>query len=127
MYNLLVPKSGCGVDGVDRDYATVRGIVGLDQQTLHPITVDSDSPEQPCDTFGIHRNFPLLKELYDGKECSFIANIGGLVAPMTKAEYKDQTVPRPQTMILNHYQNCIIKIIIIKKSLLKIIKTRNHY
>ena len=103
MYNLLVPKSGCGVDGVDKDYATVRGVVGLDQQALHPIAVESDSPKQPCDTFGIHQNFPLLKELYDKKECSFVANIGGLVEPMTKAQYKDRTVPRPRSLFSHNF------------------------
>ena len=103
LYNLLVPKSGCGVDGVDKDYATVRGVVALDQESLHPITVDSDSPQQPCDTFGIHPSFPLLKELYDDKECTFVANIGGLVAPMTKKQYKDKSVTRPRSLFSHNF------------------------
>ena len=103
LYNLLVPKSGCGVDGVDQDYLSVRGVVAVDQESLHPIEVGSDSPKQPCDTFGIHPSFPLLKELYDAKQCSFVANIGGLVAPMTKKQYTDRTVKRPRSLFSHNF------------------------
>jgi len=58
---------------------------------LLPITVAG----QPCGQFGVHPEFSDIKQLYDDGDAAFFANIGGLVEPMTKQEYRDRSKMRP--------------------------------
>ena len=96
-WNLVVPHSGC--DSTENGtahygtYAAMRGGVALAQSDLLPISVPSGS--QPCTTFGVHPALPLVKTLYDDGDAAFLANIGALVEPITKAQYlaKEKRVP----------------------------------
>ena len=99
-YSLLVPHSKCKdiVDPTSEsgekkvpfdlydEYATVRGpVVALPKAKLLPIEVPKES-NQPCDTFGVHPSLPFLQTLYNDGDATFLANVGTLVEPITKAE-----------------------------------------
>ena len=69
------------------EYKEVRGQVALEKEELLPIEAEG----QICGTFGVHPNFPLLKDLYDEKEASFLAGIGVLTEPVNKKNYRKKT------------------------------------
>eukprot|EP00933_Yihiella_yeosuensis_P021713 TRINITY_DN1715_c0_g1_i2.p1 TRINITY_DN1715_c0_g1~~TRINITY_DN1715_c0_g1_i2.p1 ORF type:complete len:1866 (-),score=308.01 TRINITY_DN1715_c0_g1_i2:397-5517(-) len=79
-FNMLVPMNCPLYD----EYHEVRKTVALLPGQLHRIATVG----QNCSDFGIHDKLPFLKELYDAKEAAFISNIGSLVEPLTKTEFK---------------------------------------
>merc|ERR1711916_22257 len=84
-FNLIVPHSGCGKDYY-AEYASVRGGNAIPKANLLEIGVTG----QPCSTFGVHPEMSALAQLYNENDAAFFANIGGLVEPLTKAEYQDR-------------------------------------
>jgi len=87
-FNLVVPHSGCAAGKVNyNEYKSVRTNAAIDQGTLQQIRVAG----QPCSTFGVHPELPTLKTLYDANDAAFVANIGGLVEPLTKDEYRGRS------------------------------------
>merc|ERR1711988_1461893 len=103
-YNLLVPHSNCPSEDLFEEYSTARGGVwdpdaetggaALAKDSFHTINIDNTNPQQqqqpqPCQTFGVHHKLPILKTLFDAKQCSFLANMGFLIEPInTVNEYK---------------------------------------
>jgi uncharacterized protein (DUF1501 family) len=92
--NLLVPMDSAGY----ANYLNIRkplsgGGLALDQATLLPIT--SKTQQVGTTAFGLHPNVPELQTLFGKGELAFLANVGTLVAPTTRAAYlaKTQTVP----------------------------------
>ena len=71
------------------EYKTARGSIGLQKQDLLPI--DAKGSKQICNTFGVHPNLPLIKELYDENEAIFLAGIGVLSEPVTNNNYEMKT------------------------------------
>jgi uncharacterized protein (DUF1501 family) len=69
------------------DYFGVRGAtLGLPQDKLLPISTANGK-----ETYALHPNLGPLKELYDGGlrgKLAFVANVGTLLKPITKAEYQ---------------------------------------
>ena len=61
--------------------------VGLPRDRLLPI--DGNNPDQPCSVFGIHENLPVLRDLYNDGDLSFIANAGLLAMPSNRTNYRD--------------------------------------
>jgi len=91
-FNLLVPHSNCGSKDLHQQYRDVRGsVVRLEQNVLH--SIDVPARNQPCDTFGIHPSMTVLKEAYDAGDAAFIANMGALVEPITKANMNSKELP----------------------------------
>ena len=93
-FNMIVPHSGCGAThDLHQEYLDVRTNVALSKADLLPIDVPVNT--QPCNKFGIHPSLSILKQQYDAGNASFIANMGALVEPITKAEYvgKKKRVP----------------------------------
>lgn len=94
-FNLVVPHSNCdaSVGDLYAQYQQVRGTgeggVALMPNQLLPIPVPQGT--QPCDTFAMHYKMTNLKQMYDDNELSFYANVGALVEPVTKAEYRAKT------------------------------------
>lgn len=72
------------------EYSQVRGIAGLNFNQLLPI--DAAGSSQPCDTYGIHEDLPIMKELYDNGDVSFIAGIGVLTSIVNKQNYAEKTL-----------------------------------
>jgi cullin-associated NEDD8-dissociated protein 1 len=103
-YSLLVPHSNCTVaPELVHQYMNVRGDIAIDPSDLHPVNAtDSD---QPCDTFGIHPSMTILKELYDSRMASFVANMGPLVEPIAnKEEFKSGLKELPQSLFAHNTQ-----------------------
>lgn len=91
--NLLVPHSQCATSDLYADYVAIRKEAALPKASL--LQVSSPPGEQPCNKFGVHQKFPLLKQLYDAGDAAFFAGIGAMVEPLTKHEYiaKTKVVP----------------------------------
>jgi len=87
-FNLLVPHSRCkGPVDLYNEYESVRGPdVAIPKDELHQIEVPDDS--QPCKVMGIHPKMPFLKKLYDDGDAVMVANMGALVEPVTKEEFR---------------------------------------
>ena len=88
--NHLIPLDGCAADqplqGYDH-YALNRGPeMALPRHTLLPIAVPEGT--QPCTTFGLHPLLAGLKQMYDDGNAMYIANIGNLIEPMTKEQFR---------------------------------------
>jgi uncharacterized protein (DUF1501 family) len=77
--NLLVPRDTAGHAAYQRD----RGILALPRESLLPLVLpDGDGRE-----FGLHPAMAPLHPLFGAGRMALIANVGTLVAPVTKAEY----------------------------------------
>jgi uncharacterized protein (DUF1501 family) len=79
-FNLIVPYDCPLYD----EYKTVRGDIALMQGQLLQVTTTGQS----CSKFGIHHKLPFLKSLYNDGKASFVSNIGALVEPVTKEQFK---------------------------------------
>jgi len=91
-FHLLRPYDNCSLH---QEYVKVRGEAyntGKHNKMV-PITVAQGT--QPCDTFGIHSKFDLLKKQFEEGDAAIIANMGGLVEPLTKAEFTAGRKLRP--------------------------------
>ena len=104
-FNLLVPHSNCPSGDLFEEYATARGGVwdpaeetggaALSKNTFHTIIAEANT--QPCGTFGVHHKLPILKTLYDAKQCAFLANTGFLIEPFdTVDEFKKKAKKIPK-------------------------------
>lgn len=94
-FNLLVPHSNCvngdgsgssAPAGSHAEYTAVRTDGAIPQAEL--LQVSSPAGDQPCDTYGVNNDLMAYKQLYDAGEGAFVANIGALVEPVTKADYQ---------------------------------------
>lgn len=81
-YNMLVP----GDNAAYAEYATTRDNLALQQNTLLPVTTTG----QPYTEFGLHPSMPRVKDLYDSGDLGFIANVGTLIRPTSKADYNNK-------------------------------------
>eukprot|EP00945_MAST-04E_sp_MAST-4E-sp1_P002536 g2536.t1 len=98
-FNMIVPHSECGgTHDLHQEYLDVRTNVALEKSSLLEINV----PHQPCNKFGIHPSLPILKQQYDAGNASFIANMGALVEPITKAEYKAKSKRVPPSLFAHN-------------------------
>jgi len=108
-YNVLVPHSQCrDAEGSAFDlfaeYTAVRTNLALPKEDLTPISVANGA--QPCDTFGVHGSLGVVSELFEAGEAAFVANVGPLVEPVTKAQYlaKPRTVELPPSLFAHNQQ-----------------------
>ncbi|CAJ1395594.1 unnamed protein product [Effrenium voratum] len=79
-WNMVVPQN-CPIY---QEYVDFRTDLHLDPEDLIAINVTG----QPCSEFGIHGSFSYLKELYDEKDLAFVTNIGSLVEPLNKQQFR---------------------------------------
>lgn len=85
------------------EYRNVRGSVGIPKADL--LTIDAEDSNQVCDTFGIHPNLPIIRDLYDADDVAFLAGIGILSAPVTKENYGFKT----KTQLFAHNTSKLFK------------------
>jgi uncharacterized protein (DUF1501 family) len=78
-FNILVPRGATEY----AEYAAVRQDLALAQGSLLPITPLVDPGLQ----LGIHPGMPELQALFESGDAAFVANVGTLVEPVTKAQY----------------------------------------
>jgi len=80
--NTLIPFDTTGY----QNYSSVRGDLALAQNTLLPLT--------PAPNFALNPNLPDIQALFNNKNAAFVANVGTLIQPLTRAQYlAGQTAP----------------------------------
>jgi uncharacterized protein (DUF1501 family) len=80
--NTLIPFDTTGYG----NYSTIRGDLALAQSSLLPLT--------PTPNFALHPSLPDIQTLFNNKNAAFVANVGTLVQPLTRATYlSGQTAP----------------------------------
>lgn len=71
------------------EYQTERGVTqALTKASL--LRVEVPGNDQPCKTFGLHPSFKRIQGLYNDGDAALLANLGGLVEPLTLQEWKDR-------------------------------------
>lgn len=86
-FNMLVPTTTSEYNA----YAAARSNLALPVNTLRPI----NATNTPGRTFGIHPSMVQMQSLFNQGKAAFVANVGSLVAPITKQEFYDETVSAP--------------------------------
>ena len=97
-FNMLVPRSAAE----HNVYLASRQNLAIAQADLLPIApLDPDGAQ-----YGVHPSMPELAGLFEQEHAAFIANVGPLLAPMTKGQYQSRTVAvPPQLYSHNDQQN----------------------
>jgi uncharacterized protein (DUF1501 family)/uncharacterized protein (DUF1800 family) len=103
-FNMLAPYSCPNENDVYAKYKAIRQNIALSNDPVDEelLEILANNDEQPCNSFGIHSNLPLLQTLYDQSQALFVANAGLLSEPMTRSDYK-QLSP-VQLFAHNHMQ-----------------------
>jgi uncharacterized protein (DUF1501 family) len=95
--NMIVPIDMQGYD----NYQKIRGALSsgglaLDKTTLLPITLKT--PQNGFPDFGLHPNLPDLPQLFQSGKLAFLANVGTLSQPITRADYLARKLPVPSNL-----------------------------
>lgn len=77
--NLIVPHDANGYAA----YSAARGALAIPQASLLPLTMQNGDGRD----FGFHPNLPELQALFNQGKLGVVANVGTLVAPVTRAQY----------------------------------------
>jgi uncharacterized protein (DUF1501 family) len=77
--NVIVPHDNSGY----ASYAAARGILSIPQASLLPLTLQNGDGRD----FGFHPNLAELQALFNQGKLGLVANVGTLVAPVTRAQY----------------------------------------
>lgn len=86
-FNMLVPR---GV-AEHADYAAIRRDLAIprdDLLAIHPLA--HAGPQ-----LGVHPSMPEVQQLFEAGDAAFVANVGTLVEPVTKATYLGGSAPLP--------------------------------
>jgi uncharacterized protein (DUF1501 family) len=95
-FNMLVPRSAAQYNA----YFASRQNMAVAQADLLPISpLNPDGAE-----YGIHPSMTGLKDLFDRGQAAFVANVGPLLVPTTKAEYTAKSVPLPPQLFSHNDQ-----------------------
>jgi uncharacterized protein (DUF1501 family) len=89
--NMVVPTSTTEY----QQYASGRtGALALSRASLLPINVANT----PGRTFGLHGAMAGLQGLFNQGKAAVVANVGPLLAPTTRAQFRDRSVPLPNDL-----------------------------
>jgi len=77
--NVIIPHDAAGYAA----YAAARSVLAIPQSSLLPIILPVDDGRD----FGFHPKLPELQSLFNQGKLAMVANVGTLVAPITKSEY----------------------------------------
>lgn len=86
-FNMLVPR-GAAEYG---EYAAIRADLALARSSLLPLTSSQGDGRK----FGVHSAMPEVQQLFESGDLAFVANVGSLVQPTTKAGIEAGTVRVP--------------------------------
>lgn len=81
--NMLIPYDSAGY----QNYAKVRGPLALAQSTLLQL--------EPQPHFALHPSIPEVQALFNSGNAAFLANVGTLLQPTTRAQYLSNAVSTP--------------------------------
>jgi uncharacterized protein (DUF1501 family) len=77
--NVIVPHDANGY----ASYSAARGVLAIPQASLLPLTLQNGDGRD----FGFHPNMPEMQALFNQGKLGVVANVGTLVAPVTRAQY----------------------------------------
>jgi uncharacterized protein (DUF1501 family) len=77
--NVIVPHDTNGY----ASYAAARGVLAIPQASLLPLTLQNGDGRD----FGFHPNMPEMQALFNQGKLGLVANVGTLVAPVTRSQY----------------------------------------
>ena len=103
-FHMLVPHSGCR-NGVDlyQEYQTMRGAsMALAQDSLLQIDTTKGDFTQPCSKFGLHPELSNIQRMYNAGTAAWIANMGSLVQPTSKTQFKEKSAPLPPSLFAHN-------------------------
>jgi uncharacterized protein (DUF1501 family) len=80
--NLIVPNDTVGY----ANYAKIRSNLALAQSSLLPIVSKTNQASGQVD-YGLHPQLPNLQGLFTSGQLAFVANVGTLGQPLTRAQY----------------------------------------
>ncbi|KAL7543207.1 hypothetical protein ACHAXR_012486, partial [Thalassiosira sp. AJA248-18] len=90
-YNMLAPYSCSPIDLYD-NYRKVRGQSDIAEGIGLPLSrlleIPANNADQPCQSFGMHEELGVLRDLYMNNELTFIANAGLIPEPLTRDNYQ---------------------------------------
>jgi uncharacterized protein (DUF1501 family) len=86
--NLVVPLSSSGYDA----YASARKELALPSANLLPVATKNNV------AYGLHPMLSELQGLFNSSRLAILANVGTLVAPITRADYQAQTLAIPANL-----------------------------
>jgi len=91
-YNVIVPTEQSEYD----DYAATRGDLALDKDATDPAQLIDLEYNDDGRTFAVHSGMDKVRDMFDGGELSFVANIGTLVEPIANVtDYENGNKKRP--------------------------------
>ena len=85
--NTLVPYSQSDYNA----YATARSSIALPRTSLLPITPTTSDGRN----FALHPSLPELQTLFGQKKLALVSNVGPLLAPTTRSQFLQKSVPLP--------------------------------
>jgi uncharacterized protein (DUF1501 family) len=88
--NTLVPT----LAGDYAQYAAARGALALPQSSLLRLA-PLVAPAGDSREWGLHPSLPGVQSLFDGGRAALVANVGPLVAPVSRADFLDRTAALP--------------------------------
>ncbi|MGZ5005365.1 MAG: DUF1501 domain-containing protein, partial [Chthoniobacterales bacterium] len=77
--NVLIPHDNTGYNS----YAAARGVLAIPQNALLPLTLQGGDGRD----FAFHPSLPEVQQLFNAGHLALVANVGTLVAPITRAQY----------------------------------------
>src|SRR5262245_34448038 len=98
-FNMLVPRTGADYAA----YAATRADLALPAAQILPITPVTATGRD----FGLHPAAGALQTLFAGGKLAFVANVGPLVQPITRAQYQAGTVPKPKNLFSHSDQTTL--------------------
>lgn len=93
-WSMVVPRSGAEYD----TYAASRRNLAISRDTLLPIT-----PLDGTD-FGMHPSMPGLAGLFESGRCAVVANVGPLIEPTSRDQYRNKGVLLPPQLFSHNDQ-----------------------
>jgi uncharacterized protein (DUF1501 family) len=95
-WSLVVPASAAEYAA----YADSRRNLAIAQDRLLPVTPLGGSGVQ----YGLHPSLGPLVSLFEAGQCAFVANVGPLIAPLTRTDYLAKSVPVPPQLFSHNDQ-----------------------
>jgi uncharacterized protein (DUF1501 family) len=95
-FNMLVPRSAAEYNA----YAASRQNLGVAQTDL--LSIASLNPDGA--QYGVHPSMPGLQALFEQEHAAFVANVGPLIEPTTKAQYQAKSVSLPPQLFSHNDQ-----------------------
>jgi uncharacterized protein (DUF1501 family) len=90
-FNMLVPSDECQYAA----YSNARGNLALDRNNL----IDLTNRAVTGSSFSVHSGMSEVQELYDKGDAAFVANVGALDRPISRAELKSRLNIGPEQLL----------------------------